>query len=60
MHRKSARLDINKWPVGGARLEPIANIVYGMPTLTYIHTYQSQLIFLYRFIVSILNYPSKV
>jgi len=29
MHRKAARLDSNKWPVGGSRLEPIANIIYG-------------------------------
>ncbi|KIK66701.1 hypothetical protein GYMLUDRAFT_218143 [Collybiopsis luxurians FD-317 M1] len=29
LHRKSKRLDINKWPVGGARLENIGNIVYG-------------------------------
>jgi divalent metal cation (Fe/Co/Zn/Cd) transporter len=30
IHRKSARLDVNKWPVGGARLESIGNIVYGI------------------------------
>jgi len=29
LHRKSARLDVNKWPVGGARLETVGNIVYG-------------------------------
>lgn len=29
MHRKAARLDVNKWPVGGSRLDPIANIIYG-------------------------------
>ncbi|TFK42002.1 CDF manganese transporter [Crucibulum laeve] len=29
LHKKSARLDVNKWPVGGARLETIGNIVYG-------------------------------
>ncbi|KAF9011130.1 CDF-like metal transporter [Cyathus striatus] len=29
IHRKAAKLDINKWPVGGARLETIGNIVYG-------------------------------
>ncbi|KAF5376194.1 hypothetical protein D9757_009308 [Collybiopsis confluens] len=29
LHRKSKRLDVNKWPVGGARLENIGNIVYG-------------------------------
>ncbi|KAG8891386.1 hypothetical protein FRC01_014734, partial [Tulasnella sp. 417] len=28
-HRKSTRLDSNKWPVGGSRLETIGNIVYG-------------------------------
>lgn len=30
LHRKAKRLDTNKWPVGGARLETIGNIVYGM------------------------------
>ena len=29
LHKKAARLDINKWPVGGSRLETIGNIVYG-------------------------------
>jgi divalent metal cation (Fe/Co/Zn/Cd) transporter len=29
LHRKAAKLDSNKWPVGGARLETIGNIVYG-------------------------------
>lgn len=29
LHRKSTRLDVNRWPVGGARLETIGNIVYG-------------------------------
>jgi divalent metal cation (Fe/Co/Zn/Cd) transporter len=29
VHRKSSRLDLNHWPVGGARLENIGNIVYG-------------------------------
>ncbi|KAK7435519.1 hypothetical protein VKT23_019641 [Stygiomarasmius scandens] len=29
LHRKSKKLDTNKWPVGGARLETIGNIVYG-------------------------------
>ena len=23
-------MDVNKWPVGGARLETIGNVVYGM------------------------------
>jgi divalent metal cation (Fe/Co/Zn/Cd) transporter len=30
IHRKSSRMDVNKWPVGGTRLETIGNIVYGM------------------------------
>jgi divalent metal cation (Fe/Co/Zn/Cd) transporter len=30
LHRKAAKLDVNKWPVGGARVETIGNIVYGM------------------------------
>ncbi|PPQ79903.1 hypothetical protein CVT25_002959 [Psilocybe cyanescens] len=29
LHRKAVKLDGNKWPVGGARLETIGNIVYG-------------------------------
>jgi hypothetical protein len=29
LHKKASRLDVNKWPVGGARLETIGNIVYG-------------------------------
>lgn len=30
---KSSRMDVNKWPVGGARLETIGNVVYGMTRL---------------------------
>ena len=30
LHRLSKRLDTNKWPVGGARLQTIGNICYGM------------------------------
>lgn len=29
LHKKAARLDTNKWPVGGSRLETIGNIIYG-------------------------------
>ncbi|EJC98684.1 CDF manganese transporter [Fomitiporia mediterranea MF3/22] len=29
IHRKAHSLDVNKWPVGGSRLETIGNIVYG-------------------------------
>lgn len=29
LHRKANSLDVNKWPVGGARLETIGNIIYG-------------------------------
>ncbi len=29
LHKKAEKLDVNKWPVGGARLETIGNIVYG-------------------------------
>jgi len=29
IHHKSSRMDVNKWPVGGARLETIGNVVYG-------------------------------
>ena len=30
LHKKASRMDVNKWPVGGARLETIGNIVYGL------------------------------
>jgi hypothetical protein len=29
LHKKADKLDINKWPVGGSRLENVGNIVYG-------------------------------
>lgn len=29
INRKKSRMDVNRWPVGGARLETIGNIVYG-------------------------------
>ena len=29
LHVKAEKLDMNKWPVGGARLENIGNIIYG-------------------------------
>ncbi|KJA23689.1 hypothetical protein HYPSUDRAFT_137286 [Hypholoma sublateritium FD-334 SS-4] len=29
LHRKASRLDSKKWPVGGARLQTIGNVVYG-------------------------------
>jgi divalent metal cation (Fe/Co/Zn/Cd) transporter len=29
LHRKAQNLNVNKWPVGGARLETIGNIIYG-------------------------------
>jgi divalent metal cation (Fe/Co/Zn/Cd) transporter len=29
LHKKAAKLDLNKWPLGGSRLETIGNIVYG-------------------------------
>ncbi|KAI5119059.1 hypothetical protein M0805_001518 [Coniferiporia weirii] len=29
LHRKASKLDVNKWPVGGTRLQTIGNIVYG-------------------------------
>ncbi|KAM5535879.1 hypothetical protein V8D89_010497 [Ganoderma adspersum] len=29
LHKKADALDMNKWPVGGSRLETIGNIVYG-------------------------------
>ena len=32
LHKKARSLDVNKWPVGGSRLETIGNIVYGSYT----------------------------
>ncbi len=32
LHNKASQLDVNKWPVGGSRLETIGNIIYGMST----------------------------
>ncbi|KAA1471452.1 CDF-like metal transporter [Dentipellis sp. KUC8613] len=29
LHRKARQMDVNKWPVGGARLETIGNVIYG-------------------------------
>lgn len=29
LHKKAQKLDHNKWPVGGSRLETIGNIIYG-------------------------------
>jgi len=29
LHKKALKMDSNKWPVGGSRLETIGNIVYG-------------------------------
>ncbi|KAF8846010.1 CDF manganese transporter [Paxillus ammoniavirescens] len=29
IHKQAEKMDLNKWPVGGARLETIGNIVYG-------------------------------
>ena len=38
LHKKALRMDINKWPVGGARLETIGNTVYGEhPVFRYVH-----------------------
>ena len=46
LHQKAARMDKDKWPVGGARLETIGNILYGglsnLPT-TY-HTAHADLV----------------
>ncbi|EIN14347.1 CDF-like metal transporter [Punctularia strigosozonata HHB-11173 SS5] len=29
LHRKATRMDANRWPVGGSRLETIGNVIYG-------------------------------
>lgn len=31
-------MDVNKWPVGGARLETIGNVVYGMSDVITLRT----------------------
>ena len=36
IHYKSGRMDVNKWPVGGARLETIGNVIYGMTHLLHV------------------------
>jgi divalent metal cation (Fe/Co/Zn/Cd) transporter len=30
LHKKAQKLDVNKWPVGGSRLETIGNVIYGV------------------------------
>ena len=51
LHKKASRMDVNKWPVGGARLETIGNIVYG--TFFVIESTSSKLTSLSRFPVSV-------
>lgn len=29
LHRKASSMDVNRWPVGGSRLETIGNVIYG-------------------------------
>ncbi|EIM91371.1 CDF-like metal transporter [Stereum hirsutum FP-91666 SS1] len=29
VHKKASNMDVNRWPVGGARLENIGNVIYG-------------------------------
>lgn len=41
-HKKALSMDINKWPVGGSRLETIGNIVYGD---SFVHSAGNHLIF---------------
>ena len=36
LHRKANKLDINKWPVGGTRLETVGDVVYGMFSLPFV------------------------
>lgn len=38
LHKKAQKLNENKWPVGGSRLETIGNIVYGMCSVSVIPT----------------------
>jgi hypothetical protein len=53
LHKKASRMDVNKWPVGGARLETIGNIVYG--AFYTASNKLSQLIYIYRFHVSVMT-----
>lgn len=41
-HKKALSMDINKWPVGGSRLETIGNVVYGD---SFVHSAGNHLIF---------------
>lgn len=55
LHKKAQKLDENKWPVGGSRLETIGNIVYGMcPNSIISATTASHCILYIRFPVSII------
>jgi hypothetical protein len=38
LHKKAQKMDVNRWPVGGARLETIGNIVYGTQGLPNINS----------------------
>ena len=48
LHRKSQKLDANRWPVGGSRLETTGNIVYGQCAFMICGAYL-MLIFHHRF-----------
>lgn len=52
LHRKATNLDMNKWPVGGARLENIGNIVYGQQLAQIGMNVLANLLLARRFLVS--------
>jgi len=54
LHKKAQKLDENKWPVGGSRLETIGNIVYGTCPNSIISATTSHCLLYIRFSVSII------
>lgn len=42
LHREAIGMDVNKWPVGGARLETIGNITYGTVSSCVIRAHKIQ------------------
>lgn len=58
LHLKAEKLDVNKRPVGGARLENIGNIVYSQ--LAHYHSNLLVLLIFRLFVCSSLPYPGFV
>ncbi|THH10534.1 hypothetical protein EW145_g1262 [Phellinidium pouzarii] len=56
LHRKANALDINKWPVGGSRLQTIGNIVYGSLSVTFSVTFSVNLVVIVESVRSIISH----